>query len=120
VAAIRAGDAAERCGCCEHPPLLTAGCLCRSDRPSRAQRFPVFETRRGGSTTYHGPGQRVAYVMLDLSAGVRDVRRYVHQLEDWVIATLASFNVKRERRAGRVGVWVVRPDRPPGPDGAPR
>jgi len=78
----------------------------------------VFEARRGGEYTYHGPGQRVAYVMLDLNNRGRDVRRFVAALEAWVIETLASFQVKGERREGRVGVWVVRPDRTPAPDGA--
>jgi lipoyl(octanoyl) transferase len=79
----------------------------------------VFETRRGGQYTYHGPGQRVVYVMLDLTLRGRDVRAFVGRLEDWVIATLAEFGVRGERRAGRVGVWVVRPERPPAADGSP-
>ena len=83
-------------------------------------RFPVHVAGRGGQYTYHGPGQRVAYVMLDLNQRGRDVRRFVCALEDWVIATLAEFNVTGERRQGRVGVWVTRPDRPPLPDGCLR
>jgi lipoyl(octanoyl) transferase len=79
----------------------------------------VFRTRRGGRYTYHGPGQRVAYAMLDLDRRGRDVRRFVWSLEEWVIRTLDRFSVRGERRAGRVGVWVVRPERPPGPGGAP-
>ena len=79
----------------------------------------MFEARRGGEYTYHGPGQRVAYAMLDLNTRERDVRKYVNQLEEWIILTLAEFGVKGERRKGRVGVWVVRPDRPPLPDGSP-
>ena len=79
----------------------------------------MHETGRGGQYTYHGPGQRIAYAMMDLTRRGRDVRAYVHALEDWVIAALAEFGVKGERRADRVGVWVVRPDRPPLPDGSP-
>ncbi|MEL7415508.1 MAG: lipoyl(octanoyl) transferase LipB, partial [Pseudomonadota bacterium] len=82
-------------------------------------RFPVFEARRGGEYTYHGPGQRVAYAMLDLTVRGRDLRAFVRQLEDWVILTLAEFNVTGERREGRVGVWVARPDKPRLPDGSP-
>ncbi|MEM7055965.1 MAG: lipoyl(octanoyl) transferase LipB [Pseudomonadota bacterium] len=101
----------------EHPPLYTAG---TSAKPEDliVPRFPVHETRRGGQYTYHGPGQRVAYVMLDLNARGRDVRRFVSLLEDWVIATLADFQIAAGRREGRIGVWVDRPDRPRGPDGA--
>ena len=83
-------------------------------------RFSVHAVRRGGQYTYHGPGQRVVYVMLDVAARGRDVRRFVADLEAWVIATLARFNVRGEIRPGRVGVWVVRPDKAPGPDGAAR
>ena len=83
-------------------------------------RFPVYSAGRGGQYTYHGPGQRVAYAMLDLNLRGRDVRAFVHALEDWVIRTLAEFNVTGERRAGRVGVWVVRPDKAPNPDGSLR
>ncbi|MFN3614324.1 MAG: lipoyl(octanoyl) transferase LipB [Rubrimonas sp.] len=117
-AAIREGRAAEMVWLLEHPPLYTAG---TSARPEDliAPRFPVHPTRRGGQYTYHGPGQRIAYVMLDLDRRGRDVRRFVCGLERWVIAALARFNVRGERRDGRVGVWVVRPDRAPGPDGAP-
>ncbi len=104
----------------EHPPLYTAGTSAARADLREPDRFPVHATRRGGQYTYHGPGQRVAYVMLDVGARGRDVRRFVTQLEDWVIATLAEFNVTGERREGRVGVWVERPDKPPAPDGAPR
>ena len=83
-------------------------------------RFPVFETRRGGQYTYHGPGQRVVYVMLDVAARGRDVRRFVEGLEAWVIAALGEFNVDAVTRDGRVGVWVPRPEKPPLPDGTPR
>lgn len=118
-AAIADGRAAEAVWLLEHPPLYTAGTSARPEDLRDPDRFPVHATRRGGQYTYHGPGQRVAYVMLDLGRRGRDVRAHVRRLEDWVIATLAEFNVHGERRAGRVGVWVVRPDRPPLPDGQP-
>jgi lipoyl(octanoyl) transferase len=120
VAGIAAGTLPEAVWLLEHPPLYTAG-TSADPRDLRAPaRFPVHPTRRGGQYTYHGPGQRVAYVMLDLNTRGRDVRAYVRALEDWIIATLATFNVRGERRAGRVGVWVARPDKPPLPDGTPR
>jgi lipoyl(octanoyl) transferase len=119
VAEIRAGQADEAVWLLEHPPLYTSGTSSRIEDLRDPHRFPVHEARRGGQYTYHGPGQRVAYVMLDLTRRGRDVRGFVAMIEDWVIATLAEFNVVGERRAGRVGVWVVRPDKPPGPDGAP-
>ncbi|GLS33339.1 lipoyl(octanoyl) transferase [Mesorhizobium albiziae] len=118
-AAIRDGTAPEMVWLIEHPPLYTAGTSARSDDLIDAERFPVFNAGRGGEYTYHGPGQRVAYVMLDLKRRREDVRAFVAALEDWIIRTLASFNVKGERREDRVGVWVVRPDRPPSPDGSP-
>ncbi len=118
--AIRAGTAGEAIWLVEHPPLYTAGTSANPADLTDPDRFPVFEARRGGQYTYHGPGQRVAYVMLDVAARGRDVRKFVASLEDWVIATLAEFNVTGERREGRVGVWVVRPDMPPNPDGSPR
>ncbi len=117
--AIRAGHADEAIWLVEHPPLYTAGTSAEPEDLTQPDRFPVYKTRRGGQYTYHGPGQRVAYVMLDVGARGRDVRRFVTQIEDWVIATLAEFNVAGERRDGRVGVWVVRPDKPPNPDGSP-
>ncbi|MDT8344737.1 MAG: lipoyl(octanoyl) transferase LipB [Thermohalobaculum sp.] len=117
--AIAAGQAEECIWLLEHPPLYTAGTSARVEDLLEPGRFPVFQTRRGGEYTYHGPGQRVVYVMLDLNRRGRDVRAFVRALEDWVIRTLAEFQVTGERRAGRVGVWVVRPDRPPGPDGQP-
>ncbi|MCA8884190.1 MAG: lipoyl(octanoyl) transferase LipB [Rhodobacteraceae bacterium] len=120
VAAIRAGTASEQIWLLEHPPLYTAGTSARREDLTDPDRFPVYDAGRGGQYTYHGPGQRVAYVMLDLAARGRDVRRFVAQVEDWVIATLAEFNVKGERREGRVGVWVVRHDKAPNPDGTPR
>ncbi len=104
----------------EHPPLYTAGTSARREDLIDPDRFPVFTARRGGQYTYHGPGQRVAYVMLDLNRRGRDLRRYVHALERWVIDTLAEFGVRGEIREGRVGVWVTRPDKPPNPDGTPR
>jgi len=120
VDAIRRGEAAEAVWLLEHPPLYTAGTSARPADLTDPGRFAVHQTRRGGQYTYHGPGQRIAYVMLDLETRGRDVRRFVASLEDWVIATLAEFNVTGERRAGRVGVWVRRPDKPPLPDGTPR
>ncbi|MBL9059842.1 MAG: lipoyl(octanoyl) transferase LipB [Mangrovicoccus sp.] len=120
VAAIREGRAAEAVWLLEHPPLYTAGTSARIEDLTDPDRFPVHFAGRGGQYTYHGPGQRIAYVMLDIAARGRDVRHFVSQVEDWVIATLDEFNVKGERREGRVGVWVVRPDRPPMPDGSPR
>lgn len=119
VAAMIGGTAAERVWLLEHPPLYTAGTSARAGDLLDPGRFPVFPTRRGGEHTYHGPGQRVAYAMLDLNRRGRDVRAHVHRLEEWVIRALAAFNVRGERRAGRVGVWVVRPDRPPRADGSP-
>ncbi|MHC0053186.1 lipoyl(octanoyl) transferase LipB [Actibacterium sp. D379-3] len=119
-AAIAAGDANEAIWLVEHPPLYTAGTSARSEDLTDPGRFPVHDTRRGGQYTYHGPGQRVAYVMLNVGARGRDVRQFVQRMEDWVIATLAEFNVKGERREGRVGVWVVRDDKPLNPDGTPR
>lgn len=119
VALIVEGRAAEAVWLLEHPPLYTAGSSAKDADLIDPARFPVHRTRRGGQFTYHGPGQRIVYLMLDLSRRGRDVRAFVAQAEDWVIATLAEFGVKGERRAGRVGVWVVRKDRPAGPDGAP-
>ena len=117
--AIRDGTAGELIWLLEHPPIYTAGTSARREDLVDPDRFPVIETRRGGQYTYHGPGQRVAYVMLDVAARGRDVRRFVADLEAWVIATLAEFNVTGEIREGRVGVWVVRPDKPAGPGGTP-
>ena len=118
-AAIRAGEAGELVWLVEHPPLYTAGTSARSQDLIDARRFPVFDAGRGGEYTYHGPGQRVAYVMLDLKARREDVRAFVAALEDWIIGALARFNVRGERRQDRVGVWVARPDRPAMPDGSP-
>lgn len=116
---ILAGRAGELVWLLEHPPLYTAGTSARREDLLMPDRFPVYPARRGGEYTYHGPGQRVAYAMLDLNRRGRDVRAYVWKLEEWVIQALAEFNVRAERREGRVGVWVVRPDRPPMPDGSP-
>ncbi|SIO02318.1 lipoyl(octanoyl) transferase LipB [Vannielia litorea] len=120
VAAIRAGAASEAVWLVEHPPLYTAGTSARPADLLAPGRFPVHSSGRGGQYTYHGPGQRVAYVMLDLSERGRDVRVFVHKLEDWIIATLAEFGVTGERREGRVGIWIPRPEKAPLPDGSPR
>ena len=119
VADIRAGRAGELVWLLEHPPLYTAGTSAHVEDLIEPDRFPVFAAGRGGEYTYHGPGQRVAYVMLDLKRRREDVRAFVAALEQWIIDTLAAFNVRGERREDRVGVWVVRPDRPSLPDGSP-
>lgn len=119
-AAIRAGDAPEAVWLLEHPPLYTAGTSARREDLLDPDRFPVFPAARGGQYTYHGPGQRVAYVMLDVAARGRDVRAFVHALEAWVIGALAELNVVGELREGRVGVWVTRPDKPTLADSAAR
>ena len=110
-AAIREGRAREAVWLLEHPPLYTAGTSAREADLVAPERFPVHRSGRGGQFTYHGPGQRVAYVMLDLERRAPDLRRYVAALETWLIATLAAFNVRGERREDRVGVWVRRPER---------
>ena len=109
-AAIAAGTEPELVWFLEHPPLYTAGTSARPEQLIEA-RFPVFESGRGGQMTYHGPGQRVAYVMLNLKTRGPDVRRYVATLEEWIIRTLSRFNVRGERREDRIGVWVRRPDK---------
>ena len=119
-AAMALGRADELIWLVEHPSLYTAGTSAKPNDLIDPDRFPVFKTRRGGQYTYHGPGQRVVYAMLDVGARGRDVRVFVNQMESWVIATLAEFNVTAERRAGRIGVWVTRNDLPPNPDGTPR
>lgn len=111
-AAIAEGRADECIWLLEHPPLYTAGTSARPADLTDPDRFPVYETRRGGQYTYHGPGQRVVYVMLDIGRRGRDIRRFVQQLERWVIAALAEFSVTGHIREGRVGVWVERPDKP--------
>ncbi|GJL96381.1 MAG: octanoyltransferase [Hyphobacterium sp.] len=110
-AAIAAGEAAEMVWMLEHPPLYTGGTSAKSEDLKDPERFPVYETGRGGEYTYHGPGQRVGYVMLDLTQRGRDARKFVKGLEDWIIGALAQFDVKADRRCGRVGVWVNRPDK---------
>lgn len=119
VEAMIAGEADELIWLLEHPPLYTAGTSARPADLLDPGRFPVYPARRGGEYTYHGPGQRVAYAMLDLNARGRDLRAYVWRLEEWVIRALAEFSVAAGRRPGRVGVWVARPDRPPLADGTP-
>jgi lipoyl(octanoyl) transferase len=108
VAAIRAGTARELIWLLEHPPLYTAGASAKPQDLIAPDRLPVYKTGRGGQYTYHGPGQRVVYVLLDLKKHGNDIRCFVHNLEEWIIRTLARFSVKGERRAGRVGVWVAR------------
>lgn len=107
--AIREEGAPECIWLLEHPPLYTAGTSAKPEDLLDRQRFPVYDAGRGGQYTYHGPGQRVAYVMLDLKARGADIRCFVHDLEEWIIRTLERFGVKGERRDGRVGIWVVRP-----------
>lgn len=116
--AIAAGEADELIWLVEHPPLYTAGTSAKIEDLVDPDRFPVFEAKRGGQYTYHGPGQRVVYTMLDVGKRGRDVRAFVCQLEDWIIETLDQFNVKGERRAGRVGVWVQRREKPMAIDGS--
>ena len=107
--AIAAGRDRDLVWLLEHPALYTAGTSARSEDLLAPSRFPVFATGRGGQFTYHGPGQRVGYVMLDLRRRGNDVRRFVRDLEEWLIRTLDAFNVRGERRDGRVGIWVARP-----------
>ena len=109
-AAVRAGDERELIWLLEHPPLLTAGTSADPAELLDKERFPVYEAGRGGRFTYHGPGQRVVYCVLDLDRRGRDIRALVHRLEEWIIATLANFGVRGERREGRVGIWVVDED----------
>ncbi|MFO1154875.1 MAG: lipoyl(octanoyl) transferase LipB [Rhodospirillales bacterium] len=110
VAAIRGGAAPETVWLLEHPPLYTAGTSAGRGELLQPDRFPVFESGRGGRYTYHGPGQRVAYVMLDVRARGGDIRAFVSALEGWIISTLACFGIEAERRTGRVGVWVRQRD----------
>ncbi len=116
---IAAGHASEAIWLLEHPPLYTSGTSARPEDLTDPYRFEVHEARRGGQYTYHGPGQRVIYVMLDVGRRGRDVRRFVQQLEAWVIAVLDDFNITGELREGRVGVWVQRSDKPLTPAGLP-
>ena len=110
-AAVAEGTAREAVWLLEHPPLYTAGTSATAGDLLAPKRFPVFEAGRGGQYTYHGPGQRVAYLMLDLRERARDVRCLVQGLEGWLIDTLAAFNIRGERREGRIGIWVSRPDK---------
>jgi len=114
--AIAKGLAGECLWFLEHPPLYTAGTSAK-DQDLIAPRFPIHRTGRGGQFTYHGPGQRVVYVMLDLKRRTQDVRAFVSALEDWIIAALGAFNIKGERREDRVGVWVARASKPRGLNG---
>lgn len=111
VAAIKNGDADDQIWLLEHPPLYTAGTSANA-KDLLDPRFPVYDTGRGGEYTYHGPGQRVAYVMVDLKKRMQtpDIKKYVWMLEEWIIRTLARFDIKGERREGRVGIWVVMDD----------
>jgi lipoyl(octanoyl) transferase len=118
--AIARGEAEEAIWLLEHPPLYTQGPSADINDLIDPNRFPVHITRRGGQFTYHGPGQRVVYVMLDISKRGKDLRAFVKAMEGWVIDTLDQFNVKGEIREGRVGVWVPRPEKPPLADGTPR
>ena len=111
VEAIARREAPELVWLLEHPALITAGTSAGEGELLVSDRFPVFETGRGGRYTYHGPGQRVGYVMLDLKARGGDVRKFVHDLEEWLIRTLAGFGVEAGRREGRIGVWVARPEK---------
>ncbi len=110
VAGIMAGAAPELTWLLEHPPLYTAGTSASSAELLQADRFPVYQTGRGGKHTYHGPGQRIAYVMQDLNDRGRDLRQHIWRLEEWLIRSLAELGVTGERREGRVGIWVVMPN----------
>ena len=109
---IISGEADEKIWLLEHPSLYTAGTSASKEDLVEPNRFPVYETKRGGQYTYHGPGQRVVYVMLDLNKRGKDVKKFVENLEAWIINTLAEFNVVGQSRNGRVGIWVERPDKP--------
>ena len=109
---IISGEADEKIWLLEHPSLYTAGTSANKKDLVEPNRFPVFKTKRGGQYTYHGPGQRVVYVMLDLNKRGKDVKKFVENLEAWIIRTLAEFNVVGQSRNGRVGIWVERPDKP--------
>ncbi len=119
-AAIADGRSDECIWLLEHPPLYTAGTSAKPADLTDPDRFPVYQAKRGGQYTYHGPGQRVVYVMLDVGERGSDVRCFVRDLERWIIATLATFDVTGQVRTGRVGVWVDRPDKPPLADGTMR
>lgn len=106
VRALQAGSAPECVWLLEHPPLYTMGTSGQEKDILRSKKYPVFKTGRGGQVTYHGPGQRVVYLMLDLNTRYHDIRRYVRELEEWIIQTLAHFGIRGERRDSRVGIWV--------------
>ena len=110
VDSIQKGNAKELVWLLEHPPLYSAGTSAKPEDLLAPNRFPVFKTGRGGQYTYHGPGQRVAYIMLDLNRRRRDIRAFVSSLETWIINTLAKFNIRGERRSDRIGIWVRRTD----------
>lgn len=111
VQALRAGNAAECVWFLEHPPLYTIGTSGHEKDILDSKKYPLFKTGRGGQVTYHGPGQRVVYLMLNLSTRYQDIRRYVRELEEWVIQTLARFDIQGERREGKVGIWVQKEGR---------
>ena len=113
VSGLISGNDLEHVWLLEHPELYTAGTSANLSDLIDPGLFPVYSSQRGGQYTYHGPGQRIAYAMLDLNKRGKDVRKYVHSLEEWIIQTLAEFDIKGERRKDRVGVWVVRDDKPP-------
>lgn len=108
IEAIHKEEASELIWLLEHPPLITSGTSAKAADLIDPERFPVYAAGRGGQYTYHGPGQRVGYVMLDLRKRGQDLRRYIHKLEDWIIETLKAFDIEGERRDGRVGIWVPR------------
>ena len=111
------GEAGEKIWLLEHPSLYTAGTSADKKDLIKPNLFPVFETKRGGQYSYHGPGQRIVYVMLDLNNRGKDIKKFVNNLEAWIIHTLAEFNVIGQSRSGRVGIWVERPDKPKNVDG---
>ena len=111
------GEAGEKIWLLEHPPLYTAGTSADRKDLVEPNRFPVFETKRGGQYTYHGPGQRVVYVMLDLNKRGKDIKKFIEKLEAWIILSLAEFNLVGQRRSGRVGIWIERLDKPKNADG---
>ena len=117
VSSLISGNDLEHVWLLEHPELYTAGTSANLSDLIDPDLFPVYSSQRGGQYTYHGPGQRIAYTMLDLNKRGKDVRKYVHSLEEWIIQTLAEFDIKGERRKDRVGVWVVRDDKPPSSSG---
>ena len=117
VSGLISGNDLEHVWLLEHPELYTAGTSANLSDLIDPDLFPVYSSQRGGQYTYHGPGQRIAYTMLDLNKRGKDVRKYVYSLEEWIIQTLAEFGIKGERRKDRVGVWVVRDDKPPSSSG---